>query len=111
MRRKKQGTAVIFDTYGKCEILAVENGVKVVVDDVISFGSTAPYWLDSGRTYKIRVLIKDNMFEVYVDDKYLQTFNTTHFKDVNGKSIKGLAAASDRRECKLSNIRIYKLDI
>lgn len=108
---ENQGTAIIFDTYGKCEITAVKNEAKAVIDDVISFGSTAPYWLDSGKTYKIRVLIKGNMFEVYVDDKYLQTLNTTHFKDIAGKSIKGFAAISDRRECKLKNIKIYRLEV
>ena len=108
---ENQGTAIVFDTYGKCEILAVKDSAVVSVDDVISFGSTAPYWLDSGVTYKIRVLVRDNMFEVYVNNKYLQTFNTTHYKEVAGKFIKGFAAVSRRRPCTLRDIKLYKLNV
>lgn len=106
-----QGTAVIFDTYGKCKICTVINNKIEGIDDEISYGSCAPYYLESGKNYSVKVLIKNNMFEVYVDNKYLQTFNTTHFKDCEGKCIKGFAAISNRRECLLSNIKISKLKI
>lgn len=106
---ENEGTAVIFDTYGKCEISAIKDSKKKIIDDIISFGSTAPYWFDSGKTYQIRILLRDNMFEIYVNNKYLQTFNTTHFKDKAGKTIKGFAAISHRRECEISNIKVYKL--
>lgn len=108
---ENSGTAIIFDTYGKCEIYFVKDSKKVILDESITYGSTAPYYLDSGKTYTIKVLVKENMYEIYVDNKYLQTFNTTHFFDIKGKKVNGLAAISDRNECRLDNIKIYKINI
>lgn len=106
-----EGTAVVFDTYGKTSIFAVREGKKVVLDDEIAFGSTAPYWLEGGKTYHVRLLIRGGMYEIYIDDKYLQTLNTTHYKERQGKSICGIAALSERKECRLKNIKLYNLDI
>lgn len=108
---ENEGTAVLFDTYGKCQICGIAGNEIAVVDDEIGYGSTAPYYLESGKTYKIRVLVKDDMFEIYVDNKYLQTLNTTHYKDVEGKKICGFGAVSNRRGCKLTNVKILDLKI
>jgi len=109
--KDNSGTAIIFDTFGKCEISYIKDEKLILKDDIIGFGSAAPYWLESGMKYNIRLLIKNGVFEIYVNDRYLQTLNTTHFKDIEGESIRGIGCISSRRKCVLSDIKIYEMHI
>lgn len=106
---ENSGTAIIFDTFGKCEIVYIKDRKLILKDDVVGFGSAAPYWMEGGKKYSIRLLVKNGLFEIYVDDRYLQTFNTTHFKAIKGKTIKGIGCISLRRKCMLSDIKIYEM--
>lgn len=105
----ESGSGVLFDTYGKCETVYVKNNKIHDVEDVISFGSTAPYDMQSGKTYHIRVLSKCGKFEVYVDDKYLQTFNNAHTPESTSTPFVAFGAISTRSECKLTNVKIYEM--
>ena len=49
-------TAISFDCMGKCEILRVHNGEIEAVEDVIGFSSSAPFWLQGGKEYTLRIL-------------------------------------------------------
>ena len=53
-------------------------GCRMLHVDVIGFGSTAPYYVESGKAYDLRILSKNGMFEIYVNGLYLQTFNNAH---------------------------------
>ena len=108
---EKCGSAVIFDTYGKCEIARIEDSKIHSVEDTIGFGSTAPYYFDSGKTYSLRILIKDGMFEVYVNNLYLQTFNNAHTPENISKPFLKFGAISARNECTLSDIKIHNMNI
>ena len=63
------------------------------------------------KTCLFKMAMGETLFEIYVDNKYLQTLNTTHYKDVEGKKICGFGAASNRRGCKLTNVKILDLKI
>ncbi|MBE7044755.1 MAG: hypothetical protein E7397_04445 [Ruminococcaceae bacterium] len=103
------GSAVLFDTYGKCEIVHIKDGKIQSVEDVIGFGSTAPYYITSGKTYSVRILAKNGLFELYVNDLYLQTFNNAHMPESLANAFLYFGAASVRNSCTLSNLRIYDM--
>ena len=104
------GTAIIFDTYGKCEIVFVKDGQIQFVDDSITFPRCALYHLAAGREYNIRLLVQNGLFEIYVDDIYLQTFNNAHFAGSVAKPFTAIRAMACRKQCILSNIKIYEMN-
>lgn len=106
---ENSGSAILFDTYGKCEIAYIKDNQIKFIDDTIGFGSTAPYYLESGKTYSIRILSKGGMFEIYVDDLYLQTFNNAHTPESFSKAFTSFGAISCRNKCTLSNIKVYHM--
>ena len=105
------GSAILFDTNGKCSILHVKDQKICSVEDVIRFGSTAPYYVESGKAYDLRILSKNGMFEIYVNGLYLQTFNNAHTPEQSSHPILGFGAVSQRRQTRLSNISVYQLKL
>lgn len=105
------GTALLFDTYGKFEISYVKNKEIVFTDDTVGFGSTAPYYLASGKTYSVKILHNNGLFEIYVDNLYLQTFNNAHFKGDRSRAFNFISAAASRKECSIADIKIYGMTI
>ena len=101
------GTAILFDTYGKCEMLSIRDQKILCVDDTVGFGSTAPYAIESGRSYALRILSRHGIFEVYVDGVYMQTFNTSRARGERARPIVGAAAVALRNGCTLSSLRAY----
>lgn len=108
---KTQGTAILFDTYGKCDIVYIKNGVIEKTEDTIGFGSTALYHLADGKKYSVKIITKGGMFEVYVDDIYLQTFNSAHYKEEIAKPFKFISSVSCRKGCTLTDIKVYNLSL
>ena len=104
------GSAVIFDTNGRCDIAYIKNGVVEVIEDTITFGSCAPYYFEAGRKYHLRVLLRNGLFEIYVDDKYLQTFNNAHFPDSTATHFEYFSALSCKRESIVENIKVYEMN-
>ena len=108
---KNSGSAILFDTYGKCEIAYVENGKIICIEDTIGFGSTAPYYFEDDKLYSVRIAERDGMFEIYVDNMYLQTFNNAHTPGSISKPFEGVGAVSVRGSCELSDLNIYNMNI
>jgi hypothetical protein len=106
---EQEGSAVLFDAYGACRIVHVKDGRICEEEDVIGFGSTAPYYTESGKTYGIRLLIKHGLFEIYVDGKYLQTFNNAHTPDATARPITGVAAIAERSGCTITDLTVYEM--
>ena len=89
----------------------IENRKIKSIEDTIGFGSTAPYCLECGKPYSIRILSRCGMFEIYVNDSYLQTFNNAHNDGDVSTPFKFFGAASVRKNCTLSDIKIYSMSI
>lgn len=108
---KNSGSGILFDTYGKCEIVHIENGKIHTVEDVIGFGSASLYYLESGKTYSIRILSVGGMFEIYVNDIYLQTYNNAHRPEDTSTGFKHFGVIACRNNTNLSDIKIYNMQI
>ena len=55
------------------------------------------------------MLIKHGLFEIYVDGKYLQTFNNAHTPDATARSITGIAAIAERSGCTITDLTVYEM--
>ncbi|MBQ8683115.1 MAG: hypothetical protein IJ518_01195 [Clostridia bacterium] len=105
------GTAIIFDAYGKSDILYVKDGQIVAVEDTVTFGQAAPILFSGGTPYHIRLLVRDGMFEVYVNDTFLQTFNNAHKEGDISCPFTAIGAVSRRRGFTLSDMKIYEMNL
>ena len=84
----ESGTYILFDSYGVTRIgqLTVKNNQPDFADeDEIRPGFCAcAAGITPHDEHTIRILAKKNMFEIYMDDCYIQTFNTTHYINTIG---------------------------
>lgn len=75
-----EGTAILLHGYGRTEIgkMTLAEGLTFAPEDVIGPGCAAPAGIAPHRDHAFRLLARANMFEFYLDDMLVQTFNTTH---------------------------------
>ncbi len=75
------GTAILFHSFLQTQIGTLDwsNGINFKMEDEFGFLGSAPL---GGIVKKVphtfRLILRRNMFEIYLDDHYVQTFNTTH---------------------------------
>jgi len=75
-----EGTAILLHGYGRTEIgkLSLQPGLVFTAEDVVGPGCAAPAGIIPHTNHAFRLLIRKNMFELYLDALLVQTFNTTH---------------------------------
>lgn len=75
-----EGTAILLHGYGRTEIgkMTLTDRVDFRPEDTIGPGCAAPAGIVPHTSHAFRLLVRKNMFELYVDDMFVQTFNTTH---------------------------------
>lgn len=103
------GTAVLFDSCGKTQLCSLRDGAVLAVEDEIGYGCAAPYWLEIGKPYPLRIVTKDGLFEIYLGNRYLQTFNTAHLPGRDAAPVCRVGAVSLRGACRVENLRIYQM--
>jgi len=83
-----QGTAILLEGMGRTCIGAVrlEPSLAVEWDDVTGPGCASVQGVVPGRTHSFCLLLKGNLFEIYLDDLLVQTYNTTHGPDSPGRT-------------------------
>ena len=74
------GTAILLHSYGRTDIgrLTLATPLAFTVEDSVGPGCAAPAGLAPHMPHRFRLLARKNMFELYLDDLLVQTFNTTH---------------------------------
>jgi hypothetical protein len=84
----KKGTAILLHGYGRTEIGRIDlaENVDFRVEDSIGPGCAAPAGVLPHTDHTFRLLIRRNMFEFYLDDLLVQTFNTTHEPNAIGRT-------------------------
>jgi hypothetical protein len=75
-----EGTAILLHSYGRTEIgrMTLIGRANFEPEDTIGPGCAAPAGIAPHRDHTFRMLARGNLFELYLDDKLVQTFNTTH---------------------------------
>ncbi len=80
------GTAVLWESCGLTRTGQLNlNGAEAefTEEDLIGPGC-APPGLQLDKTHRLRLLLRRNMFEIYLDDLYVQTFNTSRIPGQTG---------------------------
>ena len=75
-----EGTAILLRSYGRTEIAKMTTTDRVLFrpEDTIAPGCAAPAGIVPHTNHPFRLMVRKNMFELYLDDMFVQTFNTTH---------------------------------
>jgi hypothetical protein len=75
-----EGTAILLHSYGRTDIgkMTVADRVDFRSEETIGLGCAAPAGILPHTNHAFRLFIRKNMFELYLDDMLVQTFNTTH---------------------------------
>lgn len=107
------GTAIRLHSYGKTEIgrLTLGQGATFECEDEIGPGCAAPAGITPHEDHTFRLLVRKNMFELYLDDMYVQTFNTTHQPDVPGRTPQRLGLIAENGIGQFDNLRIWAMNL
>jgi len=78
--KNQEGTAIMLETSGLTQIgrLNWKDRIAFECEDRIGFGCAAVAGITPHEFHTFRLFIRKNMFELYIDDMLIQTFNTTH---------------------------------
>ena len=78
--RDQEGTAIILDTVNLTRIgnIHLHDSVAFCCEDETRIGCAAVAGISPHILHSFRLLIRKNMFELYLDDFLIQTYNTTH---------------------------------
>jgi hypothetical protein len=84
---ESEGTAILLHAAGRTEIgkMTFNTTAELDVEDMIFPGCAAPAGIFPHVPHSFRLLLRKNMFELYLDDRLVQTFNTTHTPDTPGR--------------------------
>jgi len=84
-----EGTAIILHACGRTEIgemvFGQDGRAEFACEDAIVPGCAATPGIVPHVPHRFRLLLRRNMFELYLDDLLVQTFNTTHSPDGPGR--------------------------
>ena len=104
------GTSLLFDSMGKFELARTQGNQIEAIEDTVGYGSCAPYWTQGGKTYSLRILCHRGLFEIYVDDLYLQTFNNAHFPESLSTPFEKLSLISVCGNAEITDLKVYAMD-
>jgi hypothetical protein len=108
-----EGTAILLHSYGRTEIgrMALGNRMTFDVEDVIGPGCAAPAGITPHADHTFRLLVKKNMFEFYLDDMLVQTFNTTHEANGIGRTPRRIGFVTENGQGIFTNVRLWPMTL
>lgn len=108
-----EGTAILLHSYGKTEIgkMTLADRVDFRVEDTIGPGCAAPAGITSHHDHSFRLLIRQNMFELYLDDRFVQGFNTTHDPGSIGLVPQRLGFVAENGEGRIEHLKVWSMSL
>lgn len=67
--------------------------------------------METGKEHAFRLLAKENMFEIYLDDGLVQTFNTAHDPQTQPLCPAGIGFLVENGKARFSDLRMWLTDI
>ena len=107
------GTAILLHSYGRTEIgkLTLSDRREFQVEDTIGPGCAAPAGVRPHTSQGFRLLIRKNMFELYLDDMLVQTFNTTHEPGSAGITPRRIGFLAENGQVVFENVRAWSMNL
>jgi hypothetical protein len=108
-----QGTAILLHGYGRTEIgnMTLGDRVDFQPEDVIAPGCAAPAGLVPHTNHSFRLLVRKNMFELYLDDMLVQTFNTTHAPGGVGHTPRRIGFLAQNGQGMVENVKVWSMSL
>jgi hypothetical protein len=108
-----EGTAILFHTYGRTEIgtMTLTERVDFRPEDTIGPGCAARAGIAPHTNHHFRLLIRKNMFELYVDDMLVQTFNTTHGPAAVGRTPRRIGFIAENGQGLFQNVKAWSMNL
>ncbi len=105
------GTAILLEGTGRTCIGAVRLGERLSFEweDVTGPGCASVKGMTPGRRHTFRLLLRGNLFEMYLDDLLVQTFNTTHTPDASGRTPQHLGLLVQNGTGVLDDLRAWRM--
>jgi hypothetical protein len=75
-----EGTAILFQTWEQTEIgkLTWRDEVRFISEDRTGYGCATAAGIPGGKTCSFRLLLRKDLFELYLDDLLVQTWSADH---------------------------------
>ncbi len=107
------GTAILLHSYGRTEIgqMTLGDHVGFSPEDTIGPGCAAPAGILPHANHTFRLLIRKNMFELYLDDMLVQTFNTTHAPGSIGLTPKRIGFIAQNGQGLFDNLKVWSMNL
>ncbi len=80
-------------------------------EDAIGPGCAAPAGIRPHTNHAFRLLIRKNMFEFYLDDMLVQTFNTTHEPGTVGLTPQRIGFIVENGQGVFENVKAWGMDL
>ena len=108
-----EGTAILLHSYGRTEIgkMTLANRIDFRPEDVIAPGCAAPAGIAPHVNHTFRLMVRKNMFELYLDDMFVQTFNTTHENDAIGLTPRRIGFIVENGQGLFENVRVWPMTL
>lgn len=108
-----EGTAILLQSQGQTDIgrLILGDGGAFHSEDVIGPGCAAPAGVVPHRNHNFRLFVRKNMFELYLDDLLVQTFNTTHDLNTAGHIPQRIGFIAENGQAILENVKIAPMTL
>ena len=107
------GTAILLHGYGRTEIgqMTLSDRVDFLPEDTIGPGCAAPAGILPHTDHSFRLLIRKNMFELYLDDMFVQTFNTTHAPGSIGLTPERIGFIAQNGQGLFGNLKVWSMNL
>ncbi len=108
-----EGTALLLHSFGRTEIgrLTLSDRPELQVEDEIGPHCAAPAGLTPHVNHAFRLLARRNMFELYLDDQLVQTFNTTHVPGGIGLTPVRLGFIAQNGEAIVESLKVWSMNL
>jgi hypothetical protein len=108
-----EGTAILLESQGQTQIGSLTLGGRATFrsEDVIGPGCAAPAGIVPHKDHTFRLLVRKNMFELYVDDMFVQTFNTAHDPATAGRIPQRIGFIAENGEAIFTNVKVSSMTL
>ena len=108
-----EGTAILLHSCGRTEIgkMTLTDRVDFQSEDTIGPGCAAPAGIVPHTNHTFRLLIRKNMFELYLDDMLVQTLNTTHEPGAIGHTPQRIGFIAENGQGLFENVKAWSMNL
>jgi len=112
-QNERAGTAILLHGYGRTEIGKMTAGDRVEFhpEDTVGPGCAAPAGILPHTNHSFRLLIRKDMFELYLNDMLVQTFNTTHAPGSIGATPQRIGLIAQNGQGLFDDLRVWSMNL